>query len=51
MRLVNTSIAIATATGVVCKRDKSLLKENVGSLEQMLTKNWAKFLLYRMGFV
>ena len=49
--VVNTSIAIATATGAVHKRDKSLLKENGGSLEQMLMKNWAKSLLYRMGFV
>ena len=49
--VVNTSIAIATATGVVRKRDKSLLKENGDSLEQMLTKNWAKSLLCRMGFV
>ena len=45
--VVNISIAIATATGVVRKRDKSLLKENGGALEQMLTKNWAKSLLYR----
>ena len=47
--VVNTSITIATGTGVVRKRDKSLLKENGGSLE--LTKNWAKSILYRMGFV
>ena len=47
--VINTAITIATATGVVCKRDMSLLKENGGSLE--LTKNWAKSMLYRMGFV
>ena len=47
--VVNTSIAIATATGVVSKRDKSLLVENGGSVELM--KNWAKSLLHRMGFV
>ena len=47
--VVNTSITIATGTGVVRKCDKSLLKENGGSLE--LTKNWAKSILYRMGFV
>ena len=47
--VVNTSIAFATATGVVNKREKSLLKQNGGSLE--LTKNWAKSILYRMGFV
>ena len=41
--VVNTSITIATATGVVRKRDKSL--------EPLLTKHWAKSLLYRMGFV
>ena len=47
--VVNTAIAIATATGVIRKRDKSLLIENGGPLE--LTKNWAKSLLFRMGFV
>ncbi len=47
--VVNTAIAIATATGVVRKRDKSLLMENGGSLE--LRKNWAKSILHRMGFV
>ena len=31
--VVNTSIAIATAVGVLRKRDKSLLKENGGPLE------------------
>ena len=41
--VVNTSITIATATGVVRKCDKSL--------EPLLTKHWAKSLLYRMGFV
>ncbi len=47
--VVNTSITVATATGVVWKRDKSLLVENGGSLE--LAKNWAKSILYRIGFV
>jgi len=41
--VINTSITIATAKGVVRKRDKSF--------EQLLTKNWAKSILYRMGFV
>ena len=49
MTVVNTSIAIATGTGVVRKPDRSLLKEEGGPLE--LTKNWAKSILYRMGFV
>ena len=47
--VVNTSIAIAIAIGVVRKRDRSLLKEEGGPLE--LTKNWAKSILQRMGFV
>ena len=47
--VVNTSITIAVATGVVRKRDRFSLKENGGSLE--LTKSWAKSLLHRMGFV
>ena len=47
--VVNTSIAIATAMGVLRKRDKSLLKEEGGPLE--LSKNWAKSVLHRMGFV
>ena len=47
--VVNTSIAIAVATGVARKRDRSLLKDNGGHLE--LTKSWGKSLLHRMGFV
>ena len=47
--VVNTSIAIATAMSVIRKQDKSLLKEEGSPLE--LTKNWAKSILYRMGFV
>ena len=47
--MVNRAIAIATATGVVRKRDKMSLKENGGSLH--LTKNWATSILYRMGSV
>ena len=47
--VVNTSIAIAVAMGVVRKRDRSLLKEEGGPLE--LEKNWAKSILHRMGFV
>ena len=47
--VVKTSIAIATAMGVVCKRNRSLLKKEGGALK--LTKNWAKSILYRMGFV
>lgn len=45
------NISIATPTGVVHKRDNPLLKENGGALEQMLTKNWAKSLFYRMDLV
>ena len=47
--IVKTAIAIAAGTGVIHTRDKSLLLDNGGSIE--LTKNWAKSLLYRMGFV
>ena len=47
--VANTSIAIAVATGVVRKRDRSSLKENGGHLELM--KSWGKSLLHRMGFV
>ena len=47
--VVNTSIAIAIAIGVVRKRDRSLLKEEGGPIE--LKKNWAKSILHRMGFV
>ena len=42
--VVNTSIVIAIAIGVVYKRDRSLLKEEGGPLE-------LKSILQRMGFV
>ena len=47
--VVNTSIAIAAATGIVRKRDRSLLAENGGHIA--LTKHWAQYLLQRMGYV
>ena len=47
--VINTSIAVAAATGIVRKRDKSLLAENGGHIA--LTKHWAKYLLQRMGYV
>ena len=47
--VVNTSIAIAAATGIVQKRDRSLLAENGGHIA--LTKHWAQYLLQRMGYV
>ena len=47
--VVNTSIAIAIAIGVVRKRDRSLLKEEGDLLE--LKKACAKSILQRMGFV
>ena len=46
--VVNTSIAIAVGMGVVGKQVRPLLMEG-GSLQ--LTKNWAKSILHRMGFV
>ena len=47
--VVNTSIAVATATGAVSKRNKSLLVENGGLLKLM--KNWAKSLLHNKQFL
>ena len=47
--VVNTSIAIAAATGIVRKRDRSLLAENGG--HSALTKHWVQYLLQRMGYV
>lgn len=46
--VVNTLIAIAVGMGVVRKQVRPLLMEG-GSLH--LTKNWAKSILHRMGFV
>ena len=46
---VTTSIAIATATGIVSKTKRTSLQEYGGPVA--LTKSWAQSLLRRMGFV
>ena len=47
--VINTTIAIAAATGIVRKKDSNLLAANGGHIA--LTKHWAQYLLERMGFV
>lgn len=47
--VVNTAITIAAAKGIVLAKDANLLAENGGSIN--LTKDWAKRLLHRIGFV
>ena len=46
--IVNTAVAIATGTGIVMSQNPSLL---VGDGKVELIKDWAKYLLSRMGFV
>ena len=46
---VNTAIAMAAAKGIVLKTDRTLLVEYGGHID--LHKDWAKWLLGRMGFV
>ena len=46
---VNTAIVLATARGVILAKDANLLAENGGSID--LSKDWAKRLLSRMGYV
>ena len=46
--IVNAAVAIATGTGIVMSQNPSLLAGD-GKVE--LTKDWAKYLLNRMGFV
>ena len=47
--IVTSSITIAAATAIVKKHDTHLLAEFGGPI--LLSKNWAKSLLYRMQFV
>ena len=47
--VINTAIAMACAQGVVKSYDSNLLECNGGHIS--LTKNWAKYLMERMGFV
>ena len=47
--VITTAIAMASATAIARKADRNLLSENGGPI--LITVNWAKSLLYRMGFV
>ena len=47
--IVNTSIAIAAATGIIRRHNSNLLAVNGGHI--VLTKHWAQYLMQRMGFV
>ena len=47
--IVNTSVAIAAAKGLLLAKNRCLLPEYGGNLE--LKKSWARSLLIRMGFV
>ena len=47
--VVNTSIAIAAANGIVRRHDSNLLAVNGGHI--LLTKHWAQYLMERMGYV
>lgn len=46
--VVTTAITMAAATAIVRRADRNLLSENGGPID--ITVNWAKSLLYRMGF-
>ena len=46
---INTFIVIASARGIVMNKNANLLVSNGGGID--LTKDWAKYLLKRMGFV
>ena len=47
--IVNSTLVIAAARGILKKFDSSLAKSNENG--EMLTKSWAKSVLIRMGFV
>ena len=47
--VVNTSICMAAAEGIVAARDQGLLAQHGGHIE--LTKTWARSLLTRMGML
>ena len=46
---INAPIALAAAKGIVMNKDSNLLSENGGGIH--LTRDWAKRLLGRMGYV
>lgn len=47
--VVNTAVVIAAAEGIVMNKNANLLSCNGRGI--LLTKNWAKYLLKRMGIV
>ena len=47
--VITTAITMAAATAIMRRADRNLLSENGGPID--ITVNWAKSLLYRMGFV
>jgi len=49
--VVNASLIIAGGMGIVRKTNPGLLKNNLCHDKKILTKNWAKSLLSRMGYV
>ena len=46
---INTSIVIASGRGIIMNKDANQLFENGGAI--YLTKDWAKYLMKRMGYV
>ena len=46
---VNTAVVIACSDGIVRRKDANLLAINGGSIT--LSKDWAKYILKRMGWV
>ena len=47
--VINTSIAIAAATGIIRKKDSNLFTANGGHI--VLTNHWSQYLLQRMEYV
>ena len=47
--VINTSVVVAMAMGIITSKDPSLLHENGGHL--VITSSWAKSILKRMGYV
>ena len=47
--MVNVTITLAAATGIILAKDASLLALNHGELN--LSKEWAQRMMRRMGFV
>ena len=46
--VINSTIVIAVAQGIVSHYDSNMLEQNGGHIT--LSKTWAKYLLHRMGF-